>query len=181
MQTLKGTSLKRLIRQATAVFALFVAYAASAAETQQAFANGQTLTGDLVLRAAEVGDSATFRADGSFLMPAVDVARGEWPIGFFLGNNGTPVIGLHATTDAAKQGAAFAAQDAVERAENGDVGLGRAALGDDAERVRAAGQLETAFVLGDEALLPGEIGARLVGQTNEGLFTCDDFHCFYLS
>ena len=100
MQTLKGTFLNRSIRQATAVFALFVAYAASAAETQQAFANGQTLTGDLVLRAAEVGDSATFRADGSFLMPAVAVARGEWPVGFFFGNNGTPAIGLHATTDA---------------------------------------------------------------------------------
>ena len=115
MQTFKGTSLNRSIRQATAVFALFVAYAASAAETQQAFADGQTLAGDLVLRAAEVGDSAPFRADGSFLMPAVDVARGEWPVGFFLGNNGTPAVGLHATTDEAKKGAAFAAQDAVAR------------------------------------------------------------------
>ena len=36
MQTLKGISLNRSIRQATVVFALFVAYAASAAETQQA-------------------------------------------------------------------------------------------------------------------------------------------------
>ena len=93
MQTFKGTSLNRSIRQATAVFALFVAYAASAAETQQAFANGQTLTGDLVLRAAEVGDLATFRADGSFLMPAVDVARGEWPVGFFFGSDGPPAAG----------------------------------------------------------------------------------------
>lgn len=115
MQTLKGISLNRSIRQATVVFALFVAYAVSAAETQQAFADGATLAGDLVLRAAEVGDSATFRADGSFLMPAVDVARGEWPVGFFFGNNGTPTVGLHATTDAAKKGAVFAAQDAVAR------------------------------------------------------------------
>lgn len=112
MQMLKGISLNQSIRLTTAVLSV-ASCAVLAAETQQAFADGETLAGDLVLRAREVGDSATFRADGSFLMPAVDVARGEWPVGFFFGNDGTPAIGLHAKTDAAKTGAAFAAQDAV--------------------------------------------------------------------
>mgnify|MGYP006907964003 CR=1 FL=1 len=96
-----------------AVGATLVFGTATATETQEAFANGDTLAGDLVLRAKDVGDSATFRATGSFSMPAVDEARGEWPVGFFSGNGGTPVLGLHATTDAARKGAVFAAKDAV--------------------------------------------------------------------
>ena len=70
----------------------------------------------------------------------------------------------------------LAAQRPGERAEDRDVRLGRAAVGDDAEGVRAARDLETRVVLGDEAGLLAEIGARLVGQANEGLFTRDDFH-----
>ncbi len=96
-----------------AVGAALVFGTATATETQVAFANGDTLAEDLVLRAKDVGDSATFRATGSFSMPAVDEARGEWPVGFFSGNGGTPVLGLHATTDAARKGAVFAAKDAV--------------------------------------------------------------------